>query len=249
MSDPNTTPPPYRGAPGADAGPPGFQPAGPHSPSGPPPGFQPPGPPAPGQFPHAPQTPFQTPAQAYSQWGHVEGWVPELGVRIAPAGTRIGAKAIDIALYLVIQIGAGVAIAAIWIASGAFDESVTTGSNMFMTTGSDLLFSIAAGLVLLAIDLLYNVVCTARFGGTPGKLMVGIKVIHQDGRRIDFRGAFVRYSPVLGLAVVGMVPILNILASFARLGLLVANLVLVLVDDRRKDVFDRVASTYVISNR
>ncbi len=152
-------------------------------------------------------------------------------------------------LYLVIQIVAGVVIAAVWIASGAFDDSVTTGSNMFMTTGSDLLFSIAAGLVLLAIDLLYNVVCTARFGGTPGKLMVGIKVIYQDGRRIDFRGAFVRYSPVLALAVLGMVPVLSILASFARLGLLLANLVLVLVDDRRKDVFDRVASTYVISSR
>ena len=239
MSDPNTTPPPNRGAPGNDAGPPGF----------PPPSQYPSGPAAPGQFPHSPQTPLQTPAQAYAQWAHVEGWVPELGVRIAPAGTRIGAKAIDIGLYLVIQIIAGVVIAAIWIASGAFDDSVSTSSNMFMTTGSDLLFSIAAGLVLLAIDLLYNVVCTARFGGTPGKLMVGIKVIHQDGRRIDLRGAFVRYSPVLGLAVLGMVPILNILASFARLGLLVANLVLVLVDDRRKDVFDRVASTYVISNQ
>ena len=248
MSDPNTTPPPYRGAPGGEAGTPGFQPPAAQPPGSPPPSFQPPGPPAPGQFPHSPQTPLQTPAQAYSQWGYVEGWVPELGVRIAPAGTRIGAKAIDIGLYLVIQIVAGVVIAAIWIASGAFDDSVTS-SNMFMTTGSDLLFSIAAGLVLLAIDLLYNVVCTARFGGTPGKLMVGIKVIHQDGRRIDFRGAFVRYSPVLALAVLGMVPVLNILASFARLGLLVANLVLVLVDERRKDVFDRVASTYVISSR
>ncbi len=236
MSDPNTTPPPYRGAPGDAAGTPGFQP----------PAAPPPGPPAPGQFPHSPQTPLQTPAQAYSQWGYVEGWVPELGVRIAPAGTRIGAKAIDIGLYLVIQIAAGVAITAVWIAS---DDSVTTGSNMFMTTGSSLLFSIAAGLVLLAIDLLYNVGCTARFGGTPGKLMVGIKVIYQDGRRIDFRGAFVRYSPVLALAVLGMVPIVSILTSFARLGLLVANLVLVLVDDRRKDVFDRVASTYVISSR
>ena len=236
MSDPNTTPPPYRGAPGDAADTPGFQP----------PAAPPPGPPAPGQFPHSPQTPLQTPAQAYSQWGYVEGWVPELGVRIAPAGTRIGAKAIDIGLYLVIQIAAGVAITAIWIAS---DDSVTTGSNMFMTTGSSLLVSIAAGLVLLAIDLLYNVGCTARFGGTPGKLMVGIKVIYQDGRRIDFRGAFVRYSPVLALAVLGMVPIVSILTSFARLGLLVANLVLVLVDDRRKDVFDRVASTYVISSR
>ncbi len=243
MSDPNTTPPPFQGAPEGAAGTPGApgsQPAGP---------TVPPGPPLPGQFPHHPQTPLQTPAQAYSQWGHVEGWVPELGVRIAPAGTRIGAKAIDIVFYFLIQVVAGVVIAAIWLAAGGFDDSMTNRSGMFVATGGDLLFSIAAGLVLLAVDLLYNVVCTARFGGTPGKLLLGIKVIHQDGRRIDLRGAFVRFSPVLGLSVLGMVPILNILASLARLGLLIANLVLVLIDDRRKDVFDRVASTYVISGR
>ena len=229
MSDPNTPPPPYRG-PGNDPATPGFLP-----------------PAAPGQFPHQPQMPLQTPAQAYAQWGHVEGWVPELGVRIAPVGVRIGAKAIDIALYLVLQITAGVALAAIWITSGGFDES--TGSTVFVSTGGDLLFSIAAGLVLLIVDLLYNVARTARFGGTPGKLMVGIKVIYQDGRRIDGRGALLRFSPILGLSVLGMVPILNIVASLLRLGLLITNLVLVLVDDRRKDIFDRVASTYVISSR
>ena len=96
---------------------------------------------------------------------------------------------------------------------------------------------------------IYNVVCTARFGGTPGKLIVGIKVIHQDGRPIDLRGAFIRFSPVLALIVLGMVPIVNFVVSFARLGLLLANLVLVLVDERRKDVFDRVASTYVVTSR
>jgi len=234
MSDPNTTPPPYRGGPGGPAGPPGFTPP----------------PAAPGQFPHSPQTPMQTPAQAYAQWNHVEGWVPELGVRIAPAGVRIGAKAIDIGCYLVLQIVVGIVIALVWIATGGIEsDTFSTGSNMFATSSPDLLFSIAAGIVLLAVDLLYNVVCTARFGGTPGKLMVGIKVIYQDGRRIDLRGAFLRFSPILGLTILGMVPIVNILASLVRLGLLIANLVLVLVDDRRKDVFDRIGSTYVISAR
>ncbi len=232
MSDPNTPPPPYRGGPGSDPGTPGVPP-----------------PAAPGHFPHQPQMPLQTPAQAYAHWGHVEGWVPELGLRIAPAGTRIGAKAIDIALYLMLQIIASIVIAAIWLASGGLDDSMTTGSTMFVTTGGDLLFSIAAGLVLLIVDLLYNVACTARFGGTPGKLILGIRVIYQDGRRIDGRGAFLRFSPILALSVLGLVPILNILASLVRFGLLITNLVLVLVDDRRKDVFDRVASTYVISTR
>ena len=243
MSDPNTTPPPHQGGPGGPADSPGFPP-----PSAPPPAAPPSAPPPPGQFPHFPQAPLQTPAQAYSQWAQVEGWVPELGVRIATAGTRIGAKAIDIVLYLVIQTAIGLTLSLIWL-TGDTDAANMSSSSLFVPAGAELTFSIVSGLVLLGIDLLYNVACTARFGGTPGKLMVGIKVVYQDGRTIDLRGAFVRFSPVAGLIVLGMVPIVGLFAALARLGLLIANLVLVIVDERRKDVFDRIASTYVISSR
>lgn len=242
MSDPNTTPPPFRGGPGEGAGTP---PGGP--PPAAPPSFMPP---TPGQFPHHPSAPLQPPAQAYAPWNPADGWIPELGVKITSAGVRIGAKAIDIALYLAIQIVVGLVAALIWISTGgADDESFATGPDMFAVGGPSVLFSIAAGLALIAVDLLYNVVCTARFGGTPGKLLLGARVIYQDGRRIDLRGSFVRFSPILALSVIGMVPILNIVSTFARLGLLIANLVLVLTDERRRDVFDRVASTYVISSR
>ena len=235
MSDPNTTPPPYGGP--AHGGPP------------PPPGSYgqppPPGtyghPPQPGQFPGQP---YQQPAQAYAPWNPAEGWIPELGVKVAGAGTRIGAKAIDVVFYVILQTIGSIAVMTIWMSSDDFDST-----NLFAGSTPSLLVSFLAALLLLAIDLAYNVGCTARFGGTPGKLILGLRVIYQDGRRIDLQGAFLRYTPILALAVLAMVPIVSILASIARLGLLIANLVMILTDDRRRDVFDRVASTYVITTR
>lgn len=194
----------------------------------------------------APQ--YQQPAaQAYVPGYGVEGWVPELGVQIGSAGTRIGAKSIDIIFYLIIQFALGIGAAGVLLASSASDDLMM--NQGFTTTGGSLVLSLGIGVVLLGVDFLYNVVCTARFGGTPGKLILGLKVICTDGRPVDFRTAFIRWTPILGLAVLALVPIVGVLASIARLALLIANLVMVLTDERRRDVFDRVASTYVVTSR
>jgi uncharacterized RDD family membrane protein YckC len=109
-------------------------------------------------------------------------------------------------------------------------------------------------LVQLTVDFVYSVVMTATFGGTPGKRMLGLRVIRTDGSRIDLPRAFLRWSPSFGLAVAGLlgnVPVLILVGLFAfvaRFVLLIVNLVLVLSDDRRRDVFDRIAGTYVIAS-
>lgn len=49
--------------------------------------------------------------------------------------------------------------------------------------------------------LFYNVYLVRRFGGTPGKLIVGIRIRKLDGEPVGYREAFLRYFPdlVLGL--------------------------------------------------
>ncbi len=245
MSEPNE--PPHDD--GRDGGPtpplPGqFQP--------PPPGqFQPPAPgqfPGPGQFPQ----PAQPPAQPFVPGYDAEGWVPELGVRIAPAGARIGAKAIDMVIVLLLNI----AVSIIAVATLIDTDSAFTGSGDFSTSATatgGLDIGIAAALtlqaVLVLVDLVYNVVIPARFGGQPGKLMLGLRIIRQDGGQLDGATAFRRWAPVLALIVLSLVPFVGLFASFGRILLLAANLALVLTDERRRDVFDRVASTYVITTR
>lgn len=52
---------------------------------------------------------------------------------------------------------------------------------------------------------MYNVLFNARFGGTPGKLAVGIRVTKPDGSRIDWIEAWKRSAVDLGFAFVFLI--------------------------------------------
>ena len=173
--------------------------------------------------------------------------MPELGVQIGSAGTRIGAKVIDVviilAAYLVIAI-AGTAVMLSTSDTDAFTTSFGGGLG-----GPDLLFGLVVGLIVLLVDFIYNVVLVARFGGTPGKLMLGLRIIPANGTPIGTAVAFKRWTPILGLSLLGLVPYVAFLANVGRFVLVVANLIMILTDERRRDVYDRVADTYVITVR
>src|SRR5690606_4999288 len=106
-------------------------------------------------------------------------------------------------------------------------------------------------LVILLADFVYNVVVVSRFGGQLGKLVLGLRIIDTDGEPVDLRQAFARWTPVLALTLLSWLPtlVLAVLVVLLRFSLLLANLVLVLVDERHRSVFDRVAGTYVITTR
>lgn len=174
-----------------------------------------------------------------------ERFVPELGVNIGSKGKRVGAKAIDLLIVLVVQFVVGFVFAVVIL--GTSDD---LGSGEFGTdVGANLAATLVSGVILLAFDFVYSVVCTARFGGTPGKLMLGLRVISQDGPPADMSVAFRRWTPSLALIVLGFIPIVGLFAGFGRFALLIANLVMVLVDDRSRDVFDHVGRTYVIDKQ
>lgn len=266
MSDPNPTPPIPDGQPASSPPPdrtvtsagqpsspplPGAMaapPAPPVAPSAPPwpqgtPAFPPTGPP-PSVGP-PPQPGFaQAAAQPYVAQGYGDGFLPELGVTLGSKGKRVGAKTIDLVIVITVQV----------VVSIIFNLLVFSTADGFAGGGGNLG---AMGLgavvlttaVLLVFDFVYNVVSTAQFGGTPGKLMLGLRVIRQDGPAADTTVAFRRWSPSFALIVLGAIPIIGIFAGLARFGLLIANLVMIFVDERRRDVFDHVANTYVIEKQ
>jgi uncharacterized RDD family membrane protein YckC len=47
----------------------------------------------------------------------------------------------------------------------------------------------------ILFGLFYSVYLVRRFGGTPGKLMVGIRIRKVDGEPVGYREAFLRYLP------------------------------------------------------
>lgn len=237
MDHPNWTQGPEQGQPpsGPPTGPPGW---------GPPPPGTPWGSPHDQQFSQAQQF-AQPAAQPYLGGYHGPDWIPELGVRIGSAGARIGAKAIDIALFVIIQFVIAFAAAAMTFSSGS--QTFDARADFSFNTAN----GVVVALIVLLVDFLYNVVPTALFGGTPGKLLLGLRVIRKDGTAADLRTAFQRWTPIFALSLLGLMPhvIVGLFTTLSRFGLLITNLVLVLTDERRRSVYDHVGGTYVVATR
>lgn len=108
-------------------------------------------------------------------------------------------------------------------------------SNAFTTEGS----AIVAGLVAGLISLGYEYYFLAKDGATPGKKVVNIKVISEDGSALGSDGAMRR----LILAAAGIVPFIG-----GLIGLVVglATIVMIFTDDRRQVPADKVAKSLVI---
>jgi uncharacterized RDD family membrane protein YckC len=163
---------------------------------------------------------------------------------------RIGAKVIDVVIIVIVQFVVGIVVGLLVGAATISSGGLTTFSGETDPFGGiNLTAAIVGGLVGLAIDFVYNVVFVARFGGQPGKLMLGLRVVTVDGAAPSMGVAFRRWTPILFLLVIGLVPIVSIFAGLLRLVLAVANLVMIFADDRRRDVFDHVAGTLVVTTR
>jgi uncharacterized RDD family membrane protein YckC len=131
---------------------------------------------------------------------------------------------------------------------------------------------------MVIFNLWYNVYLVKRYGGTPGKLLVDLKVVRLDGSAIAYKEAMLRYTVLLVLSVasqvgymqamVGMTDTeyysLNWMERTVRIQeiaptwldtvrlvtnvWLVAQLVTMLANTKRRAVHDFIAGTVVIRN-
>lgn len=148
------------------------------------------------------------------------GTVVPGGHPLGSAWARIGARLID-ALILI----AGTTVLA--AAFGGFDDPDE--------------FNAGATIISILAAVSYEVGFIGVIGATPGKLALGLRVISQEDGRTPpgWDKAFLRYAPFL----VALVPEIGPLLS---LGVVVVSLVWLGTDDRRRTVYDRVATTYVV---
>ncbi|MBL0743919.1 RDD family protein [Chryseolinea lacunae] len=63
------------------------------------------------------------------------------------------------------------------------------------------LYTIAPHFMVL---IFFHVYCVKRWGGTPGKLIVGLKIVKENGEDVGWREAFVRHSVMLALSLLTM---------------------------------------------
>jgi uncharacterized RDD family membrane protein YckC len=129
---------------------------------------------------------------------------------------RISAKLIDVAIMITVS----VLLALIF----------GTGRDTYLLT-----------VLTLIIAVIYEVGFVATRGGTPGKLLMGFRVVEIATGETPPSGsvAALRWAPSL----IGVVPFLGPLASIAILFLCVYW---IFTDTNRQSVYDRVAKTYVV---
>ena len=82
------------------------------------------------------------------------------------------------------------------------------------------------------IQILYSVLFLGKFGATPGKMAVGIKVVRSDGERVSYLRAFGRYFAEILSGLIFLIG--YIMAAF---------------DDEKRALHDRICDTRVVRVR
>lgn len=185
--------------------------------------------------------PVHTPA-ASPTGGYMSAGQPQQAMlRLASAGSRVGARLIDIVIGLIV---AGILL--VPLITGIIDDLDALGPNPSDAQIERVLTDAIEGNfgafgILAAVAVLWDFVWVGLFGGTPGKLMLGIRVARADN------GV---HPPGWGKAllralnrIIGFVPVIGSLIVFL-IGLV--SLIMLFSDDQHRTVMDRIASTVVI---
>lgn len=169
-----------------------------------------------------PQASAATPL-AYEQSG---------GHALADPWERIGAAILD---WMILFIPGAVVIAAVLGFFAAAENSIDDDSGFGFASE---LTSFGGSLVLGLLSFLWWALWVHFKGGTPGKLIVGLRVAKADGTTASGAPAFLRAANRL----VGIVPFVGLLMWVVDL----ASVVMLFADDRHRTVMDLVAGTVVV---
>jgi len=163
------------------------------------------------------------------------------------------------------------------------DETVYAGFGVRLGANIlDLLFSLpllffigfifisvnTIGILLLSVIFIhlvrffYMVYLPKRYGGTPGKLIVGIKIIKIDSTNIGWKEAILRESVVLIIWLLGdivfFIHILGFIQNIAEINNILAiigqiwgwsEVIVLLTNKRKRAVHDFIAGTVVVKSK
>lgn len=149
--------------------------------------------------------------------------------RFGSVGIRIGAALLDVLFVLIVAFAFIIPLVLADVADDYGDASVNAN------------FSVSGFLVTL-ISMAVNVFLVRQFGGTPGKLVLGLRITDADATTTppSLQAAIMRVVPI---AVLTSIPILG---GLAGLVILVMCIVWVSSDPERRSVYDRVGNTRVV---
>ena len=173
----------------------------------------------------------QNPYQQYYQ-GYLPNFNPSPGVVVqngnveyAGFGIRLLAWLIDFLVLLFLSLIIGL-ISGFFIAFLLIYVSIVSADSSIVTSLSNFI----SGFIGFSVNLLYfTLFWSSKFQGTPGKILLGLKIVDANGNKISYSTALIRY--------------ISTIISSLLLGI---GYLLIIFDDRKQALHDKLASTYVI---
>lgn len=160
---------------------------------------------------------------------------------------------------------------------GLFLCPVTLGALYFNSTHLNNYYYTFAIIQLVVIG--YHIYLPVRFGATPGKRVMGLTILKQDGSAITYKESFLKYLPMVVFGLFAFViqcwsiaqadaavyeslpwiqqtkylqtfnPIPTWIQTIPSYGYFVGSLVLVAINDRHQSLSDAIAGTVVVYTR
>ena len=130
----------------------------------------------------------------------------------------------------------------------------------------------------LAFCIWYDVFLVKQYGGTPGKLLLGIKIVQKNGDEVDWHASFMRYIVSFCLSISGIFimlwtlsliddatyvgmgflkriqflndfnPLMSKFQTFTTLAWTLAGIIAILSNKRKRAVHDFIAGTVVVKS-
>ena len=123
----------------------------------------------------------------------------------------------------------------------SFFTSIMGGDFSVLTGGTPMF--IVAGLLNACMYAAYEAFLTSTYGGTLGKMALGLRVILTDGGMLNLQQALIRHLIYAGGGIIGaLVP----MAGFLNVLWMLADNVSAAFDPRKRALHDRIANTFVV---
>lgn len=160
--------------------------------------------------------------------GYGAGTGSALGLAAATKGARLGARFLD---GLLLSVAYGV----VFTISTVIDMGIMAATGTYTNEPVPFVTIIAALLICIG-SFVYYPLCEAKWGASPAKMMLGMKVMDEHGQKPTFSASFVRNA----WNFAGLIPVV---------GTVVAFICWVNIDQRGQGSHDRWADLYVVKTK
>lgn len=172
--------------------------------------------------------------------------------RLTEAGSRIGGRAIDGLIWLVIGFFVNLPVL-IGTIGDAIDAANDGGDVADVEVSATSI--IVTGLINMVLIVAYEVFMNSRTSGTFGKRVISAKIVKEDGSALDDRAAFMRMVPYIAVQLFGIVTGL-IFTNVGAVGsvllgspfwiVALIGLIMLFNDSRRQTPWDKAGRTLVV---